>query len=235
MLRDTYPDSKRYRIIVYALLPETYPNPNWDTGNYHANGFAALLELNALSVNRFSPYDLLGLKGRLKIGDPFNGCYLFTNENENGLTVDVDKQIPRIIADFLYQKIVATQRSVGPRSGGGRMRKTVTGHRSTRQAVITRSVASDSSLSESSDWRSPSRRSANTLRTILRAKLRFSYASMPGRIRADFWMKPATRISMSSFTKRKIFSGGGLAMTTLHSRSASSRGRQQQEMETHQQ
>jgi hypothetical protein len=109
ILRDTYPDSKRYRIILYTLLPETYPNPNWDTGNYHANGFAALLELNALSVGRFQPTDLLGVKGRLRVDDAFNGCYVFTNENDNGLTVDVDKQLPNIVADFLYQKIVATR------------------------------------------------------------------------------------------------------------------------------
>jgi hypothetical protein len=107
--RDTFSDSKRFRIIVYALLPETHPNPSWDTGNYHANGYAALLELNALSVGRFAPDDLLGLKGKLKVGDPFNGCYLFTNENDNGLTVDVDKQIPDIVADFLYQKTVVTR------------------------------------------------------------------------------------------------------------------------------
>jgi hypothetical protein len=109
IVRDTYPDSKRYRILVYALLPETYPNPSWDTGNYHANGYAALLELNSLSVGRLSPDDLLGVKGKLKLSDPFNGCYIFTNENENGLTVDVDKQLPGIVADFLYQKIVASR------------------------------------------------------------------------------------------------------------------------------
>ena len=117
ILRDTYPDSKRYRIIVYALLPETYPNPSWDTGNYHANGFAALLELNSLSVGRFSPDDLLGVKGKLKLSDPFNGCYLFVNENENGLTVDVDKQMPGIVADFLYQKVVVTRTVSWPTLG----------------------------------------------------------------------------------------------------------------------
>ena len=117
ILRDSYPDSKRYRIILYTLLPETYPNPNWDTGNYHANGFAALLELNALSVGRFSPTDLLGVKGRLNVGDPFNGCYVFTNENENGLTVDVDKQLPAIMADFLYQKTVGTRNVSWPTLG----------------------------------------------------------------------------------------------------------------------
>ncbi|MEO7720229.1 MAG: tubulin-like doman-containing protein, partial [Capsulimonas sp.] len=28
-IRDTYPDSKIYRIIVYVLLPDRYPKPNW--------------------------------------------------------------------------------------------------------------------------------------------------------------------------------------------------------------
>lgn len=117
IVRDTYPDSKRYRILVYALLPEPYPNPSWDTGNYHANGYAALLELNSLSVGRFTPDDLLGVKGKLKLPDPFNGCYVFTNENENGLTVDVDKQLPGIVADFLYQKIVVTRTVSWPTLG----------------------------------------------------------------------------------------------------------------------
>ena len=106
-LRDLYPDSKRFRILIYALLPDAYPHPNWDTGNYHANGFAALTELNALSVGSYQPYDVTGVKERLSLSDPFNGCFVFGNENENGLTVDVDKDLPGIVADFLYQKIVA--------------------------------------------------------------------------------------------------------------------------------
>ncbi len=106
-LRDLYPDSKRFRVLLYALLPDAYPNPNWDTGNYHANGFAALTELNAMSVGAYQPYDVTGVKNRLTLADPFNGCYVFGNENENGLTVDVDRDLPGIVADFLYQKIVA--------------------------------------------------------------------------------------------------------------------------------
>ena len=39
-----------YRIVIYAQLPEEIPNPNWDTGNYHANGYATLMELNALGA-----------------------------------------------------------------------------------------------------------------------------------------------------------------------------------------
>ena len=106
-LRDLYPDSKRFRILIYALLPDAYPHSNWDTGNYHANGFAALTELNAMSVGAYLPYDVTGVKERLTLNDPFNGCFVFGNENENGLTVDVDKDLPGIVADFLYQKIVA--------------------------------------------------------------------------------------------------------------------------------
>ncbi len=106
-LRDLYPDSRRFRILVYALLPDAYPHPNWDTGNYHANGFAALTELNAMSVGSYQPYDVTGVKQRLTLNDPFNGCFVFSNENENGLTVDVDRDLPGIVADFLYQKIVA--------------------------------------------------------------------------------------------------------------------------------
>jgi Tubulin like len=108
-LRDLYPDSKRYRILIYALLPDAYPHPNWDTGNYHANGYAALTELNAMSVGAYEPYDVMGVKDRLKLSDPFNGCYVFSNENENGLTMDVDRDLPSIVGDFLYQKIVAVK------------------------------------------------------------------------------------------------------------------------------
>ena len=111
-LRELFPDAQRYRVLVYALLPDAYPPPNWDTGNYHANGYAALLELNALSAGAWQPHDVLGRKGRLALVDPFNGCYVFGNENENGLTVDVDRELPGIVAEFLYQKIVRA-RQVG--------------------------------------------------------------------------------------------------------------------------
>ncbi|MGO8671769.1 MAG: tubulin-like doman-containing protein [Capsulimonadaceae bacterium] len=108
-IRDTYPDAKTYKVIVYALLPDRYPKPNWDTGNYHANGYAALMELNALSVGAYRPHDVTGVKGRLEMIDPFNGCYVFSNENENGLFVDVESDIPNIVANFLYQKLIAVR------------------------------------------------------------------------------------------------------------------------------
>jgi hypothetical protein len=108
-IRDGYP-TRKDRILIYPLLPETHPNPNWAlSGFYQANGYAALAELNALSAGAWNPHDLTGRQERLVLSDPFNGCYIFTNENENGVPVDVDTQVPGIIADFLFQKIVAVK------------------------------------------------------------------------------------------------------------------------------
>ena len=104
-----FSDHQTYRLILYAMLPDSNPPQNWDTGNYHANGYAALAELNALSTGILSPHDLTGKKDRISVQDPFNGCYVFTNRNENGMTVDVDRDMPDIVADFLYQKIVAVK------------------------------------------------------------------------------------------------------------------------------
>ncbi len=107
-IRELYPEN---RIILYTLLPDRHPktNPPWDTGNYHANGYVSLLELNALSLGAWEPHDITGFKERLSLRDPFNGCYLFFNQNENGVAVDVEKDIPEIVADFLFQKLVVTR------------------------------------------------------------------------------------------------------------------------------
>lgn len=104
--RYPYDDSQNYyRIIAYTLLPEENPLPHWDTGNYQANGYAALMELNALDAGRFDPCDIH--EGGIVSNDiKFNGLYLFTNQNGH-VVVDVDNAVPQIIADFLYQKIVA--------------------------------------------------------------------------------------------------------------------------------
>jgi polyhydroxyalkanoate synthesis regulator protein len=107
-------DSKEFRIFLYLLLPEDVPNSNWAGQNYWANGYASLTELNALSVKRYCPYDISmsGTGGRIAFGekdsdnrDPFNGAYLFTNQNKDGFVIDVDKDVPDLVATFLYHKI----------------------------------------------------------------------------------------------------------------------------------
>lgn len=116
-LRSVYGPGSNVRITIYALLPERLPNPTWAGGNYHANGYAALRELNALSVDRWRPHDLSGRKQksgglqgreaeRLDLQDPFNGCYIFTDENAAGYRVDVNDTLPEIVASFLYHKTV---------------------------------------------------------------------------------------------------------------------------------
>ena len=103
-LRHTYPDGQKYRIMPYLVLPDQYPQANWDTGNYHANGFAALTEINALSTAAYKPVDVSN-GNQIDVKDPFNGAYIISNENENGYIANVDTEVPGIIAEFLFQKI----------------------------------------------------------------------------------------------------------------------------------
>jgi DNA-directed RNA polymerase subunit F len=110
-IRKHYPYSLQglnYTILAYTYLPEKNPNPKWDTGNYQANGYAALTELNALSAGRFDPYNIAA-GGRIPCEVAFNGLYLFTNQNERNVIVEVEHDVPQIVADFLYQKIVAVR------------------------------------------------------------------------------------------------------------------------------
>ncbi len=94
-----------YKIMVYCLVPEHSPLPGWDKGFYHANGYAALQELNALQVKRFTPHDVSGeyeyvpFEGVDKI---FNSCFLFSNANENGITVDTKNDLPEIVSDLIF-------------------------------------------------------------------------------------------------------------------------------------
>jgi hypothetical protein len=103
-LRNAYADSGRYCIMPYLLLPDQYPSANWDTGNYHANGFAALTEINALSTGAYKPVDV-STGTQIDRRDVFKGAYLISNENENGYIAKVNTEVPGIIAEFLFQKI----------------------------------------------------------------------------------------------------------------------------------
>lgn len=109
-LRKQYPDANQVKIVVYSVLPEAIPKANWDSGNYHANGYAALAELNALAVGSYLPVDLTGEGGRRveRASIFFNGCYVLTNENAGGYSVDTDKELPGIIAEYMFVKTQTT-------------------------------------------------------------------------------------------------------------------------------
>jgi hypothetical protein len=106
-IRNAFPASNiDYTILLYVYLPEEPTNWNTELDFYHANGFAALLELNALSTGALRPFDVTGEKGQLNVNTPFTGCYVFTNQNENGITVNKETVLPDIAADFIYQKTI---------------------------------------------------------------------------------------------------------------------------------
>ncbi|GAB2873407.1 hypothetical protein GCM10027093_06200 [Paraburkholderia jirisanensis] len=106
LIRDKYRNEDQYRIILYALLPEKDSKRVRDVSgysNYYANGYAALAELNAMAVGQYHPVNLLD-GSRMQHDVYFNGCYLVNNLNEHSIQLDVDTEIPRVVAEFIYQK-----------------------------------------------------------------------------------------------------------------------------------
>jgi hypothetical protein len=112
-IRALFPD-KSHRILIYGFLPEREPAANRSGENYHANGNAALLELNALSVGVFRPHDVSGEREdrRLELEDPFNACYLFSDQMDDGNKLDVDREVHEFVASFLYQKVLVARNGV---------------------------------------------------------------------------------------------------------------------------
>lgn len=119
------PENHDCKIIVYAKLPETSTMPpmNWASslGYYRPNGYAALLELNALSVKEYKPYDVSGRKeartGKVrrlltdKGTEAFNCAYIYSNVNVNGGVIDVaGGSLFEVVADYLFHKIVTIKR-----------------------------------------------------------------------------------------------------------------------------
>lgn len=105
-IRHQLPEHDKYRILIYAFLPEKNSKRVKDVAgfsNYYANGYAALAELNAMAVGKYHPINLLD--GTPMAHDVyFNGCYLINNINEHGIQFEVESELPTIVAEFIYQK-----------------------------------------------------------------------------------------------------------------------------------
>lgn len=105
-----------FNIQLYLYVPEKIIQiPGGEDSNryYQPNGYAALLELNAMSVGRYYPTDVKGktdeygnVRRLLKGQDAFDMAYLFSNVNEAGREVNLHNVLPGIVGDFLFQKIV---------------------------------------------------------------------------------------------------------------------------------
>lgn len=97
-------------IVVFPMIPEVTPPGGCDAGRYHANGYAALQELNALLVGAYKPYDLTGLSptGRVEFGGIkriANGLMVYSDVNENGYTVNPHTELPQIVSDFAFSRV----------------------------------------------------------------------------------------------------------------------------------
>lgn len=117
-IRKNYPyveSTHSFKIRLMLYMPEmNMVYSNHDAGFYHANGYAALQELNAMSVGEYAPYDITGEKDvytqqvqRLLGGQQaFEAAYIYSNVNEAGKILELSKELPAAVADFLFQHIV---------------------------------------------------------------------------------------------------------------------------------
>lgn len=105
-IRHKCSDPNQYRILIYAVLPEKNSRRVKNVAGfspYYANGYATLSELNALAVGKYKPTNLLD-GSRLNHDIYFNGCYLVNNVNEHNIQFEVESEVPRIVAEFVFQK-----------------------------------------------------------------------------------------------------------------------------------
>jgi len=105
--RNTFPDAK---ISVYAMIPEMHlPKSDMDQGRYYQNGYAAMNELNALQVGRWFPQDVTkGGEAHLyndRVKGVADGLTIYSNVNENGLTIDSLQELPKIVSDYIFARI----------------------------------------------------------------------------------------------------------------------------------
>ena len=118
-IRKKYHDTEHYPIILYLVLPEEIPNPKYaTTAYYQPNGYAALMELNALAFSDFVPNDICEHKydvGRVNLSDvAFNLAYIITEKNEQNIkyfVYDPTNKNPvgsliQTTSEFLYQRTI---------------------------------------------------------------------------------------------------------------------------------
>jgi len=114
--------------ILYLFLPEDNPDAKrLKGGNYFANAYAALKELNALYTDNWTPYDISNLNQKVDIGNNtsfISTTYLVTNTNNSACLLDVEKMQPEeMVADFISLRLTNSTYSgslSGVENGGTR-------------------------------------------------------------------------------------------------------------------
>ncbi|WP_413854832.1 tubulin-like doman-containing protein [Candidatus Ruminimicrobium bovinum] len=96
-------------IVAFCMIPEITPPGTCDAGRYHANGYAALEELNAMLVKRHEIYDVTGTSptGKLTFTgkNVAGGLMLYTNVNEHGIALEPHKELPQVVSDFAFARV----------------------------------------------------------------------------------------------------------------------------------
>ena len=105
--RKAFPNAK---ISVYAMIPEmNLSKSDMDQGRYYPNGYAAMNELNALQTGRWAPHDVTG-RGALnlyndRVKGVADGLTVYSNVNENGLTINSLEELPKVVSDYMFARI----------------------------------------------------------------------------------------------------------------------------------
>lgn len=116
------PVTKDFMMRLFLYTPgATLVDVKSDAGFYQANGYAALLELNALSTGHYHPTDVRGEKDiftgevqhLLQNQDAFDVAFIYTNVNEQGKVLDLGKGLPAAVADFIFQTTIASRYNEG--------------------------------------------------------------------------------------------------------------------------
>ena len=98
-LSETVGNAKDLNIYIFAMIPEQLPPAGADAGRYHANGYAALMELSALNAGVFQPCDVVKGLPHITLTRPGDnkqfGLTVYTNVNRNGAMVDSYKPLPQ--------------------------------------------------------------------------------------------------------------------------------------------
>ena len=108
-------DTHAFKIRLFLYTPErTLVSAKHDSGFYQANGYAALQELNALSIGKYHPTDVTGqqdiftgeVRRLLENQDAFEAAYIYSNVNELGKVLDLGSGLPSAVADFIFQTTI---------------------------------------------------------------------------------------------------------------------------------
>lgn len=113
------PMGNSFDVFLYLYVPEIIVAAKYDAGYYHANGYAALREINAIALGNYHPTDIEGemdhMTGKIRRlisgqnAKPFKQVYLFSDRNKSDYMLPKENKLPVAVADFLFQRIVANE------------------------------------------------------------------------------------------------------------------------------